>query len=117
MRIAVPAETDSGEARVAATPETVKKLIGLGAEVAVQSGAGLKSGFPDADYAAAGATIAADESATIANADVILRVRRPSPAELITAKRGALVLAIADPYGETAALQDIAHTGVSLFAM
>jgi H+-translocating NAD(P) transhydrogenase subunit alpha len=117
MRIAVPAETDPGEARVAATPETVKKFIGLGAEVAVQSGAGLKSGIPDNDYAAAGASIAPDESAAIADADIILRVRRPSPSELITAKQGALVLAIADPYGETAALQDIARTGVSLFAM
>ncbi len=117
MRIAVPAETDSGEARVAATPETVKKFIALGAEVVVQSGAGLKSGVPDADYEAAGATIAPDEAATIANADIILRVRRPSPSDLATAKRGALVLAIADPYGETAALQDIAQTGVSLFAM
>ena len=56
MKVAVAAETDAGEPRVAATPETVKKMIGLGAEVAVEPGAGIKSGILDADYAAAGAT-------------------------------------------------------------
>ncbi len=117
MRIAVPAETDPGEARVAATPETVKKYISLGAEVAVQSCAGVKSGIPDADYAAAGATIAADAQATIADADLILRVRRPSALDLAGAKRGAVVLAIADPYGQLDALQKLAETGVLLFAM
>ncbi len=117
MRIAVPAETDPGEARVAATPETVKKYIALGADVVVQSQAGVKSGVPDADYAAAGATIAADAGAAIADADIILRVRRPSPSELAGAKRGAVVLAIADPYGQTDALQKLAEAGVLLFAM
>ncbi len=79
MRIAVLAETDRSEPRVAATPETVKKLLGLGAEVAVQAGAGAASGFADADYAAAGASIAANAKDTVAGADVVLRVRRPSP--------------------------------------
>ena len=117
MRIAVPAETDPGEARVAATPETVKKFIGLGASVVVETGAGLKSSFPDADYAAAGAAIAQGAAATLADADVILRVRRPAGSELAGAKKGALLLAILDPYGHVDALQQLADAGVDAFAM
>jgi H+-translocating NAD(P) transhydrogenase subunit alpha len=117
MRIAVPAETDPAEARVAATPETVKKLIALGASVVIQSGAGLKSSFLDNDYTAAGATIAPDAITAIADADIILRVRRPGADELSDARKGALLLAILDPYGHTDALQDIAATGVDAFAM
>jgi proton-translocating NAD(P)+ transhydrogenase subunit alpha len=117
MRIAVPAETDPAEARVAATPETVKKLIALGASVVIQSGAGLKSSFLDNDYTAAGATIAPDAAAAVADADIILRVRRPSAGELSGVKKGALLLAILDPYGHTDALQDIAATGVHACAM
>jgi NAD(P) transhydrogenase subunit alpha len=117
MRIAVPAESDPSEARVAATPETVKKFIGLGAEVAVQSGAGLKSGFLDADYTAAGASIVPDAAAAVANADIILRVRRPSLAELSGVKPGAAVIAVMDPYGHVDALSSLASGGVSTFAM
>ncbi len=117
MRIAVPAETDPTEARVAATPETVKKFIGLGAEVAVETGAGLKSAIRDADYSAAGATMAADAASAIAGADIILRVRRPSAAELEGAKPGAVVIAIMDPYGHVDALRGIAAAGVDAFAM
>ncbi len=117
MRIAVPAETDPAEARVAATPETVKKLIALGASVAMKSGAGSRSSFPDRDYTAAGATIAPDAGAALVDADIILRVRRPSGGELAGAKKGALLLAILDPYGHIDALQDIAATGVDAFAM
>jgi H+-translocating NAD(P) transhydrogenase subunit alpha len=117
MRIAVPAETDPTEARVAATPETVKKLLALGAEVAVESGAGKKSSIPDADYAAAGATITPDAPSAIAGADIILRVRRPQAAQLQGAKPGAAVLAILDPYGHLDALSDIAATKVAAFAM
>ncbi|HEY0145299.1 MAG TPA: Re/Si-specific NAD(P)(+) transhydrogenase subunit alpha, partial [Methylovirgula sp.] len=117
MRIAVPAETDPAEARVAATPETVKKLIALGASVAIESGAGNKSSFPDRDYAAAGANIVPDAVAALADADIILRVRRPEASHLGGAKKGALLLAILDPYGHIDALQDIAATGVDAFAM
>jgi NAD(P) transhydrogenase subunit alpha len=117
MRIAVPAETDPTEARVAATPETVKKFLGLGAEVAVETGAGVKSAIRDADYAAAGATIAADAASAIAGADIILRVRRPTAAELEGAKPGAAVIAIMDPYGHLDALRVLAAAGVDAFAM
>jgi NAD(P) transhydrogenase subunit alpha len=117
MRIAVPAESDPVETRVAATPETVKKFIALGAEVAVQSGAGLKSGILDSDYSAAGATVVADAAAAVANADIILRVRRPSVGEVAGAKPGAAVIAVMDPYGHIDALQSLALGGMSAFAM
>src|SRR6516165_5420968 len=89
MRIAVAREIDPAEGRVAATPETVKKMKGLGADVAVEPGAGLKSGIPDAEFTAAGATVI----------------------------NGALVIAIMDPYGEDAALKAMADAGITAFAM
>jgi len=117
MRIAVPTEAAANEARVAATPETVKKLIALGAEVVVQYGAGKGSGLPDADFEKAGATIAADAAATVSGADVVLAVRRPQPAALAGAKPDAVVLAIMDPYGQAEALQALAGAKVQAFAM
>ncbi len=113
MKIAIAAE-DSGEPRVAATPETVKKMKALGAEVAVEPGAGTKSGILDDDFAAAGASIAAD---AVEGADVVLKVRRPSGSELARYSRGALVIAIMDPYGNEAALAEMAKSGVVAFAM
>ncbi|MGB6551000.1 MAG: NAD(P)(+) transhydrogenase (Re/Si-specific) subunit alpha, partial [Xanthobacteraceae bacterium] len=114
MKVAVAAETDAGEPRVAATPETVKKMIGLGAEVAVEPGAGVKSGILDAEYAAAGATIARD---ALGGADVVLKVRRPNSVELAQLKKGAIVIAIMDPYGHEEALRAMAEAGVAAFAM
>ncbi len=114
MKVAVTTEIDPGEPRVAATPETVKKLIGLGAEVAVEPGAGVKSGILDADYAAAGATVTGDAAK---NADIVLKVRRPSANELAGYKKGAVVVAIMDPYGNEAALKQMADAGVVAFAM
>jgi len=117
MRIAVTTEAAANEARVAATPETVKKLIALGAEVVVQAGAGKGSGLPDADFEKAGATIAADTAATVSGADVVLAVRRPQPAALAGVKPEAVVLAIMDPYGQQEALQALAGAKVQAFAM
>ncbi|WP_293853052.1 Re/Si-specific NAD(P)(+) transhydrogenase subunit alpha [uncultured Alsobacter sp.] len=117
MRIAVITESDALETRVAATPETVKKLAALGASVSVQSGAGLASGIVDADYEAAGATVAATAAAALDGADVVLKVRRPNADELKGMKKGALVLAIMDPYGNDAALKAMADAGVASFAM
>ncbi|MCJ8145309.1 NAD(P) transhydrogenase subunit alpha, partial [Ancylobacter sp. A5.8] len=94
-----------------------KRFVGLGSEVVVASGAGLASGVSDADYEAVGAVIAADNAGAVAGADVVLGVRRPEAATLKGAKAGALVIAIADPYGNEAALGEIAGTGVSLFSM
>jgi H+-translocating NAD(P) transhydrogenase subunit alpha len=114
MKVAVAAEIDAGEPRVAATPETVKKMVGLGAEVAVEAGAGVKSGILDADFAAAGAAVTKDAAN---GADVVLKVRRPLPSELPALKRGAIVIAIMDPYGHEEALRAIAEAGVTAFAM
>jgi NAD(P) transhydrogenase subunit alpha len=117
MRIAVPAEPEQTETRVAATPETVKKYLALGAEVAVQAGAGVKSGIADAEYQAAGATITPDGAATVAGADIVLRVKRPAGHEVEGAKPGAAVIAIMDPYGNQAAVGDLGSRGVAAFAM
>ncbi|MFG1429122.1 Re/Si-specific NAD(P)(+) transhydrogenase subunit alpha [Roseixanthobacter glucoisosaccharinicivorans] len=117
MKIAVPVEIDLGEPRVAASPDTVKRLTALGANVVVESGAGVKSGILDADYEAAGATIAQTASDAVSGADVVLKVRRPTEAELSSYKRGALVFAIMDPYGNEAALKAMADAGVAAFAM
>ena len=117
MRIAVPTETTSAETRVAATPETVKKFMALGAEVCVQAGAGLSSGIPDADFAAAGASIVKTVKDTLKDADIALKVRRPVGAELKLYKNGAMVFAAMDPYGNEADVSAMAEAGISGFAM
>jgi NAD(P) transhydrogenase subunit alpha len=114
MKIAVAAESDKAEPRVAGTPETVKKLIGLGAEVAVEPGAGTHSGIPDEDYSAAGATVTKD---AIKGADIVLRVRRPRADELLDYKQGAILVALMDPYGNETAINALANSGVTGFAM
>jgi proton-translocating NAD(P)+ transhydrogenase subunit alpha len=117
MRIAVLSETDGAETRVSATPETVKKYKSLGADVIVQAGAGAKAGIPDAEFEAAGASIAKTAKEALKDADIILKVRRPAEGELKGAKPGALVIAIMDPYGQEAALKALADAQVSAFAM
>ncbi|TAK47661.1 MAG: Re/Si-specific NAD(P)(+) transhydrogenase subunit alpha [Xanthobacteraceae bacterium] len=114
MKIAVQKETDPAEPRVAATPETVKKFIALGATVAVEPGAGVKSGVPDGEFEAAGASLSADAAG---DADIVLRVKRPDAGDLGKYKPGALVIAIMDPYGNDAALKAMAGANVASFAM
>jgi len=117
MKIAVPAEADKVETRVAATPETVRKFIALGASVAVEAGAGAASRIPDSDYVDAGATIGKTTGDTLRGADIVLRVRRPEPAELANYERGAMVVGIMDPYGHEAELKALADAGLVAFAM
>src|SRR5579862_9475246 len=114
MRVAVARETEAGEPRVAATPDTVKKLTALGAEVVVARGAGIGSGISDADYEAAGAKLGDNVTK---DADVVLKVRRPAAAELKDYKKGALVIAIMDPFGHDAELKAMADAGLIAFAM
>ena len=116
MRIAVPAEAE-GETRVAATPEVVRKYKALGADVVVEAGAGRRAGIPDGEFEAAGATIAGSADEAVRDADVVLKVRRPGGRELKAMKRGAVVVAIMDPYGQDEALKAMADAGVSAFAM
>ncbi len=117
MKISVPAETEQNEPRVAATPETVKKLIGLGAEVSVQTKAGLGSRILDDAYADAGARIAKTATTTLKDADLILKVRRPAPSELSAYPKGALVVASMDPFGHEDDVKAMAEAGIVAFAM
>ena len=111
MKIAVAKEIDPSEPRVAASPDTVKKFKALGAEVAIEPGAGIKSGRPDSEFTAVGASVSED---ALKDADIIIKVKRPEASELASYKRGALLIAIMDPYGNEAALKTIADAGVSL---
>ncbi|MGQ0457802.1 MAG: Re/Si-specific NAD(P)(+) transhydrogenase subunit alpha [Hyphomicrobium sp.] len=115
VTIAVTGEA-SDEPRVAVSPDTVKKLMALGAEVRVESGAGLRSRFSDDAYAAAGAKIVPPDAA-LAGADILIKVRRPAADEVAALKPGAIVAAMLDPYGDRAGLDALAGTGASLFAM
>ncbi len=115
MIVFVPKETQNSETRVAASPETVKKLTGMGCEVHVEKGAGINSRITDEHFKAAGAKISSASSA--GNADVVLKVLRPTAAEASKYKKGALVLAIMDPYGNEKEIASIASAGVSAFAM
>ncbi|TKT77591.1 Re/Si-specific NAD(P)(+) transhydrogenase subunit alpha [Aquamicrobium sp. LC103] len=111
----VPKEVDVTETRVAVSPETVKRLVGLGFDVVVEKGAGTLSRIPDGDFAAMGATIG--KGADASKADVVLKVRRPGDAELKSYRKGAAVIATMDPYGNDGAVAAMAKAGVSAFAM
>ncbi|MFC3097263.1 NAD(P) transhydrogenase subunit alpha [Alteraurantiacibacter palmitatis] len=116
MRIAVLKERAAGETRTAATPETVKKFIALGAEMAVEQGAGLSASITDEDYRAAGAQVG-DAAATVAGADIVLAVQAPDPALLAGAKPGAMVAAIFDPFRDRARVDAYAAAGLEALAM
>ncbi|KQM38873.1 Re/Si-specific NAD(P)(+) transhydrogenase subunit alpha [Sphingomonas sp. Leaf10] len=116
MRIAVLAEQAAGERRVAATPETVKKLIALGATVALERGAGTGASIDDAAYAAMGATVS-DRAGAIADADILLGVAPPVPDSLAGAKRGAWLVAGLNPFADRARIAGYAVLGVEALAM
>ena len=117
MKLAILKERRDGETRVAATAETVKKLKGLGLDVAVETGAGASARVGDADYLAAGATIAPDMNAALAGADIVLKVRPPLPDEIAAMKKGCVLAALLAPYTETETAAGLAAQGVSAFAM
>ncbi len=114
MKLAIPAETTDGEARVAASPDTVKAYVKKGLEVLVEAGAGAGSNISDEAYAAAGAKIVKD---AVKDADIVLGIRRPSAKLLKSCKKGALLVAGLEPYGERSGLDAIAKSGVTAFAM
>ena len=116
MKIAVLRETADGERRVAATPETAKKFIALGASVAVEAGAGLSASISDDDYAAAGATVAGRAEA-LAGADAILGVQGQDTSALAGAAPGALVAAILDPFRQKERVAGYASAGLEALAM
>ncbi|MVA95891.1 Re/Si-specific NAD(P)(+) transhydrogenase subunit alpha [Nitratireductor sp. CAU 1489] len=111
----VPRELEAGEDRIAASPDTAKRLFGLGFAVVVEKGAGAGSRIPDAEFVKAGATIG--KAGDAGKADIVLKVRRPAAAELKAYKKGAVVLATMDPYGNEAAVEAMAKAGISALAM
>uniref|UniRef100_UPI00262FB77D NAD(P) transhydrogenase subunit alpha n=1 Tax=uncultured Sphingomonas sp. TaxID=158754 RepID=UPI00262FB77D len=115
-KIAVLRERADGETRVAATPETVKKLVALGARVAVEAGAGAGATLADAAYTEAGAEIG-EASAVVAGADVVLGVQGPDPALLAGAAPGAWIVAAHDPFGARARVDGYAAAGLEALAM
>jgi H+-translocating NAD(P) transhydrogenase subunit alpha len=116
VKIAVLRETAEGERRVAATPETVKKFIALGASVAVESGAGLTASIADADYAAAGASVA-DRAATLAGAEIVLGVQGPAADTLSGVAPGAWLVAALNPFADRARIDGYAAAGLEALAM
>jgi NAD(P) transhydrogenase subunit alpha len=123
MKIAVLKERRPEETRVAASPDTVKKLVQLGAAVSVETGAGLFAAFSDAAYEAAGASIAPDFATALANADIVLKVQRPlagengAPDELGAMKQGAVLVGILQPHSDRTLIDGYARRGVTAFAM
>ncbi|HEV8022263.1 MAG TPA: Re/Si-specific NAD(P)(+) transhydrogenase subunit alpha [Candidatus Lustribacter sp.] len=117
MKIAVPRERVPGERRVALVPETAGKFVKAGITVTIEHDAGREAGFLDEAYAAAGATIAADDAATVADADIVVRVNRPSDAELPGLKRGAIVVGFLAPLGDPRSVERYANAGLTALSM
>jgi H+-translocating NAD(P) transhydrogenase subunit alpha len=116
MRIAVPVERQPGEARVALTPESVKKLAASGAEIAIEAGAGRKAGFLDEEYKAAGATLT-DRASVLSGADVLACVNRPELADFDKLKPGAVIIGFLKPLDEPAALEPVISKRFTAFAV
>ncbi len=117
VAIAVTRERRDGETRCAVTPETVKKLIAMGATVTVESGTGAGSSIPDEDYAAAGATVGKDTRAVLSGADILLKVRGPTAQETSALKPGAVVVALLDAYRDKETVTALAQAQATAFAM
>ena len=117
MQLVIPRETQPGENRVSATSETVKKLVRLGAEVVIESGAGAGAGISDADYEAAGASIGSDRSALLGSADMVLRLRKPEIDEISQLKAGCIHVSYLDPFNERELIKAFASQNVTAVSM
>lgn len=117
VAIAVTRERRDGETRCAVTPDTVRKLIALGATVTVEAGTGIGSSLPDAEYVAAGATVAPDTKAVLSGADIVLKVRGPTAQETSALKPGAIVVALLDAYRDKETVTALAQANATAFAM
>jgi NAD(P) transhydrogenase subunit alpha len=117
MQIFVPKETVRGEARAPLIPATTSKLTALGAAIEIEPGLGTSIGFSDADYEKAGATISADPRSSLANADMVLRLRRPAPGDAEKLKEGAIHISYMDPFNEHELVKAFASRGVSAISM
>jgi len=122
MKLAIPKERRADERRVAATPDTVKKLIAMGFDVVIESGAGLASAITDEAYRAAGAVVAAEETQTLGNADIVLKVQRPLTAaegldEYGMIRPGAILVGMLAPYQSAEAIVEYARRKIDAFSM
>ncbi|CAI8325940.1 MAG TPA: Re/Si-specific NAD(P)(+) transhydrogenase subunit alpha [Halieaceae bacterium] len=117
MRIVIPRESNAGERRTSATPETVKKMIRLGAEVAIESGAGAAVGFEDSVYSDLGAEIVTDRAALFGSADMVLRLRKPEPDEIDMMKSGCIHVSYLDPFNERELIAALAAKGITAVSM
>lgn len=117
MKLGIPKETAANESRVAASPDTVKKLTGLGFEVLVETGAGDGAHVLDNQFEEAGAKIVASAKDALGDADVVFKVARPSADEVAMMKKGAMLVAILAPHADKAFVQTYADAGVDAFAM
>jgi NAD(P) transhydrogenase subunit alpha len=117
VRIFVPKELHPGERRVPLIPATVKKLVGRGAEIAVETGAGAASGFSDEQYTTAGAQIVTDRSGELARADMVLRLRKPPAAEIDSLKIGSVHVSFLDPFNDPGLVEQLAARGVTAISM
>jgi proton-translocating NAD(P)+ transhydrogenase subunit alpha len=117
MQIAVIRESESGEARVALAPDSIRKLISANAAVSVESGAGADAGASDADYTAAGARVSEDRAAIIESADILVSINRPPLEAIDGMKKSAVILGFLRPLDEPEALEPIINRGLTAFAM
>ena len=117
MQIAVPSESLDSERRVALIPDAAKKLVRAGLTVNVGAGAGQRSGYQDADYEAVGATVVTNQDDMLANADMVLRVRKPSIEDVGKLKSGAIHISYLDPYNETALVDALAAANITALSM
>ena len=117
MQIGVPKETWPGEVRAAMVPANASKLIKQGFTVEVQSGVGNASGYSDADYVNAGATVSEDRSALLAGADIVMSVRKPDAQDVSVLKQGALYISFLDPFNEKPLVESIAAQGATAISM
>jgi NAD(P) transhydrogenase subunit alpha len=117
MKIAIVKERRAYERRVAASPDTVKQLKGMGLDVTVETGAGGGAFFVDGAYEAAGATIAADEAAALDGADIVLKVQRPEPEELPLLKKGAVLVGLLAPLEHKDDVEAYAQAGITAISM
>ena len=117
MQIGVPKETWPGEVRAAMVPANASKLINQGFSVAVQSGLGSTSGYSDAEYAEAGATVSDDRASLLAGSDIVMAVRKPDAADVSSLKKGALYVSFLDPFNEKPLVESIAAQGATAISM
>lgn len=117
MQIAIPKEMHPGECRASLVPDTVKKLVRLGASITVESGLGTGCGYSDEEYTQAGATISSDRASLLGTADMVLRVRKPELSEVELLKPGSIHVSFLDPFNEHSLIDALKARNVSAISM